>query len=830
MAIGVALLAWPVFAAPTLDLWGTGWSTPTPLAPDDRPTLHSAPVLALAGDHELLGWIDARTAAPDLYTTFWNGDQPSAELRITNLTPHFAAQHIVGAAVAVENSGRAFAVYSDGEQVYLVRYDPASSAWSAPAQVTAGLDAWHAVARYPQIVTDGAGALVVAWEDFRNANPDDDYADSHGSDIYIARCDGATLTCTANVKVSSDAAHADQRRPRLGRRANQVALIWEDHRDYGAEAPQVYAALSSDGGATWSANRRVATPAATPNRRDSATAPTVAFAADGSLFAAWEHHAGAATAPADIYVAQWHGAAWGAMQRVDAAPVRVRTVAPTLAAGDAGVFVAWQDYRAGAGNPDIYAARWDGAGWREQIVTTAPGRQTQPALAVAGGNVRALWQDAQQGAPDVFTATWEGGAWSDAAQVNTEAGRTPYQMAPALVSASGVAYAVFLDNRQGYRELWLSMLPFAAADWTAPVRLPTWANAGGDIGAEGAQLAADERGQVHAAWSESVWPYGRHIVYSVYTGGQWRDPVRLSGDVDDGRERIAPVVAARNGVIAVAWNERDNQGTVQLYATWNAGAGWTPPTPILTAPIPEQWVLPATLALTDDRVLAAWGEWRRDGRGQVIAARRPLTGGSWSYTQVSPTVDSDWCIQDHPQLRTDAAGDVHVVWSGCALRNPPDAWPHDSYIFYARATNGGASFSAPVRVGLTIAREDEEHHNNTASWPALAVGADGGVMVLYPSRVEGAWTFYAAQLQHGAVTAIDRLGAAGTGWAPPGEYAGRWYDGDSAGASAYDAVRQRFIAIFPERGSGLAPALYAATYGGIDIELSERLYLPAVHS
>ncbi len=821
-------LAGSTFAIPALDPAAIGWTLPTPLAPDNRPALQSAPALAMAGDRTVLGWVDARTAAPDLYTAFWQGDQLTGEARATNLTPHFWMQSVFGAAVAVESSGRAFAVYADGEQIYLVRYDPAAARWSAPVQVTQGLTEWHAVARAPQIVTDGAGALVVAWEDYRNANPENDWANSKGSDIYAARCNGVAMTCNANLKINSDNTPGDQRRPRLSRRGAQVALIWEDQRDYGAEAPQVYAAISNDGGATWGVNQRVSAPTATPTGRDSATNPAIAFASDGSLFAAWEHHVGVLTAPADIYAAQWNGAAWSAPQRVDAAPARVRTLAPTLTGSDAGLFIAWQDYRAGASNPDIYAARWSGAGWSEQLVTTAPGMQTQPVLAAAGNRVRIAWQDAGEGAPAIYTATWQGDAWSSGVQAIPTVSRIPVQMAPALASSGGATYAVFLDHRQGYRELWLSTLPFLAEAWTTPTRLPTWANVGGDLGADGAAIAVDNSGQLHAVWSEYVWPYGRHIYYSVYAGGQWRDPVRLSGETDDGDERIAPLLAARNGTVAVGWTQRNQRGDVQLWTTWNSGSGWSSPMTVLTAPIAERWQLPAALALTDNQVLVAWEEWRGDGRGQVTLARRNLQGDSWSYTQVSPTVASDWCFQRYPHLRTDAANGVHIVWSGCALRNPPDEWPHDSYIFYARSTDGGVTFSAPLRVGQTIAPTDEEHHNDTDSRPVLATGAAGEVMVLYPGRGEGSWTFYAGLLRDGVLVQHDRLGELTTNWTPPGEFDGRWYEGDSAGALSYDTVRQRFVAAFPDRRNEQAPGLYAATFGGLDIDLTEQLYLPTV--
>jgi hypothetical protein len=101
-------------------------------------------------------------------------------------------------------------------------------------------------------------------------------------------------------------------------------------------------------------------------------------------------------------------------------------------------------------------------------------------------------------------------------------------------------------------------------------------------------------------------------------------------------------------------------------------------------------------------------------------------------------------------------------------------------------------------------------------------------MVLYPSRREGSWTFYAALLQRDGSVQRDRLGEMTTNWTPPGEFDGRWYEGDSAGAITYDAVRQRFVAAFPDRRNGETPSLYAATFGGIDIALTEQLYLPAV--
>jgi hypothetical protein len=142
--------------------------------------------------------------------------------------------------------------------------------------------------------------------------------------------------------------------------------------------------------------------------------------------------------------------------------------------------------------------------------------------------------------------------------------------------------------------------------------------------------------------------------------------------------------------------------------------------------------------------------------------------------------------------------------------------------------NDGATFSAPVPVGLTIAQDDEEHHNNTVSRPTLAIGPDNEVMVFYPARVEGSWTFYAALVRDGAVTTAQRLGGPTTNWTVEGDYDGEWYEGDSAGAIAYDWLLQRYIAVFPTRSNGRSPTLVVTTTEGAPIDFSQMVYLPMV--
>ncbi|MCS6849427.1 MAG: hypothetical protein RMN52_17135 [Anaerolineae bacterium] len=805
------------------------WSAAKPIIVESTPALQSAPAIGISGDVAFVAWTDSRNAIPDIYAARLVNGSKVAESRVTNLGPHFEALRAHGASVFVEPSGRAFITYSDGKNIFLARYDVSAGRWLSHTQVTSGLNEWHQIARHPQIAGDGAGNLVIVWEDFRNVT---DESNSKGSDIYAETCNGNTMTCAfPNVKVNGDSSRGDQHRPKVARNGNTVVVVWEDERERGPEFPRVYASFSYDGGQSWSANARVSRSLsgdASPSSRDAATNPAVAIAPDGGIYVVWEHHAGSATAPADIYAARWTGSIWDIPQRVDGAPVRVRSVNPAIAAGGAGVYVAWQDYRNGPANPDIYSARWSGSTWVEIPAVVHARMQVAPALAASGGAVHLVWQDDRSGDSDVFMANWNGSGWGGAIQLNMNAAREPYQMRPVLVSDGGTTYAAMLDQRGGYKQIWLARLSPLSTDWALMLPFPTHAARGGDVSSLDGLSLAVAGGRLHAAWSEYVWPHGRQIHYNAYANNGWADPIRLTGSESDTRERHAPVIAANSNAVAAAWSYRDNAGQVQLYASWNTGNGWSTPVPVLQQTF-AGWFIRSAIALdANGNLVIVWTQEGANGRDRLMAARRNIYSGGWSYAQISPNVNSDWCGQRYPQLQADSANRLHIVWSGCALRNPPNAWPHDSYIFYATSSDGGTTWSTPLRVGLTVAQNDSAYHNDTSSRPALAVGTNGEVMVLYPSRIGGAYSFYAAIIKDGAVTATTALGDNSTAWARPDMYFGEWYDGDSAGAVAFDPLGQRYIVAFPDRRNGRSPRIYTAIYGDTTVTLTPRMMIPMV--
>ncbi len=790
------------------------WTPLTPIAPDARLTLQSEPAIALAGDAGMIVWTDSRNAIPDLYAARLISGAVQPEMRVTNRTPHFSAQASSKPAVVIEND-RAFFAWSTDQHIIVSRFDISGTLWTSTTQVTS-LSEWEATARRPRLAGNGSGQLNLAWVDFRNSS-----GNIRPGDIYAARCNGnaTPVSCASNVKVNDDATaiHA-QSAPDISRNGNQVVVVWEDGREAGINFPRIYASISNDGGQTWGANMRVnkRLDGASPGPRDAATRPAVAHAPDGSIYVAWEHRSGSPTAPPDIYVARWDGAAWSTPWRVDAAPARVRSIHPAIAAGPTGVFVAWQDHRNGSANADIYTARWNGSAWTEIPAVVQAGAQTLPALRATSSQVRLVWQDERAGQADVYTAAWDGSAWSSATHVNSNPARLPYQMYPALTSFGGQNWALFTDRREGSAELYVSrMLSFTQS--SSPAALPTQVSTGGslDVGSGGLAFTAD--GRLHAVWSDDLWTRGTRAVYSVLSGTTWLPPVFLSREVTDAEMLAVP--AAFGNTIAAAWTRYDyDANRANLYATWNTGAGWVTETAVLTTPR-DAWRIPFALAVDASNIYVAWQQSRAGMGDALMLARRSLSGaGNWTYSRIDQDQNVSWCPNYAPALKVDQAGALHAVWAGCLRRNPSNTWPLDGFALYAYSTNQGATWSAPLKLAQTNLNSADARTR-----PALAIGSSGRVMAVFPSLLVGNGGFVAAMVQAGALVFTHTI-APNTAWTIPGNYEGSWYEGDSAGSVSFDSVSQRFIVALIDRSSGRAPRVLITTYG--DTAFVPRIFVP----
>jgi hypothetical protein len=269
-----------------------------------------------------------------------------------------------------------------------------ASQWTANGVLVCTAEGYET---YPQLVTDGAGGAIIAWEDVRPGGDGSIYAQR------VASADGAPIWALAGVGVCTATGLQDV--PELVSDGASGAIItWEDHR--GTEN-DIYAQKveASDGAPLWTADGMPVCAATKDQDLPAIASDTMG----GAVIAWWDYRSGTKW---NIY-AQRLGTAAGAPQwTADGVAVTTATIsrANLDIASDAsgGAIIAWEDSHAGQG-VDIYmqkmAAATGAPQWQANGVgvCTASENQELPRVAPDGaGGVIAVWEDHRNGNNDIY--------------------------------------------------------------------------------------------------------------------------------------------------------------------------------------------------------------------------------------------------------------------------------------------------------------------------------------------------------------------------------------------------------------------------------------------
>jgi hypothetical protein len=301
------------------------------------------------------------------------------------------------------------------------------------------------------VVSDGAGGVVVAWEDFRSyncdiyaqrisasgttqwmangvpfcMNPDHQYRPSIASDaaggaivtwmdcrsgsfdIYAQRISGSgVVQWTADGVALCVAAHSQYDPKIVSDGSGGAIATWFDERR-GYANPSFYAQrISGSGVAQWTADG-VALCTASGNRRD----PAITSDSAGGAIVTWYDYR-SDSVYADIYAQRISGNGtpqWtldGVALCTDSGNQAIVAIAPD---GRGGAFVAWQDGRGDDGYVfDIYAQHVSSTGvpqWTADGVAlcTAANSQYSPTIISDGaGGVIAAWSDCRSDPADIY--------------------------------------------------------------------------------------------------------------------------------------------------------------------------------------------------------------------------------------------------------------------------------------------------------------------------------------------------------------------------------------------------------------------------------------------
>jgi hypothetical protein len=378
------------------------------------PAAQHAPRVAAAGSRVYAVWHEASgglenvwlAVSADRGATFGapmrvSGNPPGA---VAELHPTVATD---GGQVVVAWQEFATGRDDDRGRIKLARFDAAGRKLGGVLRV----DDSNAAGKWLPQVALADGAPVVAWIDERDRGPEGEPLEH----VYVARAGDAGSAFEPAVRVDSGtpvplAAHLDNKwSPTITADGGKVYVAWADFRNYNWD---IFLARSDDVGRSFGPNVRIDD---FPDLERINERPTIGVGPFGTVHAAWTDLR-AREPDTNIFYAQSTdgGATFSANRHLDDSqqgfdPDRdtpSNQWHPSLTAVGGRLFVAWQDNR--LGNNDIFfTTSTDGGATfapSERVDNTGTGasEQSRPHLAWAEDTCYVVWEDNRHGTSDIF--------------------------------------------------------------------------------------------------------------------------------------------------------------------------------------------------------------------------------------------------------------------------------------------------------------------------------------------------------------------------------------------------------------------------------------------
>jgi hypothetical protein len=284
---------------------------------------------------------------------------------------------------------------------------------------------------------------------------------------------------------------------------------------------------------------------------------------------------------------------------------------------------------------------------------------------------------------------------------------------------------------------------------------------------------------VYAAWTKFTTSGADQIVFARSTdgGATFSTPLPISPDYNNnhvGGRQGAAVKVGPDGTVYVVWADTVNKQPVERLSISHDGGKTFPMQNITVATVTDDFVdplpgssfsqfgrvLPSLSIAADGTLYVAWSNRTGDpttGHAVVLVTKSTNGGLSWSTPVVAGNVKGRSAF--FASIATDKSGNVDVVFQ--ALDDVPTGTaPGAGVVFYdtylVKSTNGGGSWSLPVKISTVSSDPDGSSTNSLA---AQRLG-DYITAVADASHVYAAWTDSRNATPCAAVDAF-RAGTAG---------------------------------------------------------------------
>jgi len=438
----LALLVVGVAADPALARWAT-FGVPASLADSNQVLPKSIPDGA---GGVFVVWEDYRNGDADIFAQHLDpSGAPQWGPNGTQVIVHTGGQE--SPALAPDGAGGIVVAWQDTRSGVYDIFAQSLDATGAPRWAAAGVPVCTETgAQVLQVATaDAAGGAIIGWRDSRNGN----------SDIFAQRVDhgGAPLWTADGVAVCDTIGTQDDVRI-LGDQLGGAFLLWRDRRKgiFTFDDDIFAQRLDANGVTQWTRN-------GVPIATAAGSQALAAMAPDGryGFIATWLDQRGVT---GDVYAQRIRpngSAAWTADGVLVSGAAGAQTLPIIATAGNAGAVIAWTDTR-NSDRPDVYAQAVDSLGARQWTpadgVAVCVTDSTQVAVTIVSdglGGAVIGWDDDRAGFREVFGQRVTGSGTIDWAPLGLKIATGAGERSLSNASSDGYGGCVFVwdDFRNG---------------------------------------------------------------------------------------------------------------------------------------------------------------------------------------------------------------------------------------------------------------------------------------------------------------------------------------------------------------------------------------------
>jgi len=323
--------------------------------------------------------------------------------------------------------------------------------------------------------------------------------------------------------------------------SDNLHVVWYD---YAPGNWEIYYKRSTDGGATWSAVKRL-----TRTSGDSIF-PAIAIDGNGTIHVVWEDDTPDNT---EIYYKRSSdgGTTWSAAQRLTWTSGYSYDAAIAIDSSNA-IHMIWNEFVPGGDDEIYYRKSADGGTTWSTIkrLTWTSGASSTPAIAIDSKKaIHVIWYDDTPGNQEIYyKRSPDGGAtWSPVKRLTWTSGGS--YMPVIAIDSSDTIHVAWHDNTDGNLEIYYKQSQDGGSTWSSAQRL-TWTSGGSRYTA----MAIDSNSAIHIAWYDDT-PGASEIYYKRSTdgGSNWSSAQRLTWTSDTSNYPAMAIDSGNN--IHVVWED-----------------------------------------------------------------------------------------------------------------------------------------------------------------------------------------------------------------------------------------------------------------------------------